>query len=144
MGANFYGAERTLIYAVSRVDAVLPRSYPNRPLPDQNKPDGLWLNLYNFRGATEPVTLGDAGEDENNGFFQIDLNYPQNKGSKEILEKADEFARFFTAGKSLSFNDQKVKILSTSLSPGREVGGYYRVSLTINYYTRTMRNLQNG
>lgn len=139
MAANYTEIEKALIAAVLSVDNTTPMGYPNEELPDDDKGDGLWLQLHNMRGQSEPATLGDAGEDNHPGFLQIDINYPQNKGSKQVLAKGDSFAAFFTAGKSLSYNTQEVKVLSSSLSPGRYVGGYYRVSLTVNYYARTTR-----
>lgn len=137
MASNYINIEKALIKAVRQVDNTTPMGYPNDELED--KPDGLWLQLHNLRSTSVPVTLGDVGEDNHPGLLQIDINYPQNKGSKQVLLKADEFASFFTAGKSLSYNAQEVKVLSSSLSPGRYVGGYYRVSLTVNYYARTTR-----
>lgn len=137
MASNYITIEKALIKAVRQVDNTTPMGYPNDELED--KPDGLWLQLHNLRSTSVPVTLGDVGEDNHPGLLQIDINYPQNKGSKQVLLKADEFASFFTAGKSLSYNAQEVKVLSSSLSPGRYVGGYYRVSLTVNYYARTTR-----
>ena len=138
MAANYTDIEKALIGAVRSADATTPRGYPNEELED--KPDGLWLQIHNMRSESTPVTLGDAGEDNHPGFLQIDINYPQNKGSKEVLAKADTIAAFFTAGKSLSYNSQEVKVLSCSVTPGRYVGGYYRVSVTVNYYARTTRS----
>ena len=139
MPANYTDIEKALIAAVLAVDNTTPIGYPNNELADEDKGNGLWLQLHNMRAQSAPVTLGDNGEDNHPGFLQIDINYPQNKGSKQVLEKADIFAAFFTAGKSLLYNTQVVKVLSCSLSPGRYVGGYYRISLTINYYARATR-----
>lgn len=140
MAANYTEIEKALVAAVNTVDASTPRGYPNKPLPDDDKPDGLWLQLHNMRSESTPVTLGDAGEDNHPGFLQVDINYPQNKGSKQVLAKADTIAAFFTAGKTLSYNAQEVKVLLCSVGPGRDVGGYYRVSVTVNYYARTTRS----
>ena len=137
MPANYTDIEKALINAVKSVDAVTPCGHPNDELED--KPDGLWLQLHNMRSESTPVTLGDKGEDNHPGFLQIDINFPQNRGSKDVLVKADEFAAFFTAGSVLSYNSQKVIVLSSSVSPGRYVGGYYRTSITVNYFARTTR-----
>ena len=138
MGANFIEIEKALIQSALSVDNTTPASFPNKELKDT--PDGLWLQFNNVRSESNPATLGDAGEDNHLGFFQIDINYPANKGSKAVLEKADQFSSYYTAGKSLVYNAQEVKVLSCSLSPGRYVGGYYRTSLTVNYYARTTRS----
>jgi len=137
MPANYTDIEKALIAAALSVDNVTPTGHPNDVL--ENKPDGLWLQLGNVRGVSSPATLGDEGEDNHPGFLQIDVNYPENKGSGIVLEKVDEFAAFFTAGKSLLYNAQTVKVLSSTVGPARYVGGYYRLSLTVNYYARTTR-----
>ena len=137
MPANYTDIEKLLIDAAISVDAVTPMGYPNNLLKDP--PDGLWLQLHNIRGESSPATLGDAGEDNHPGLFQIDINYPQNNGSGVVLAKADEFAAFFTSGKSLLYNTQTVKVLSSTLDPARYVGGYYRLSFTVKYYARTIR-----
>ena len=139
MASNYLDIEKALVSAVLSVDNVTPIQLPGQTIDDADKPNGLWLALHNMRAQSEPVTLGDAGEDNHPGFLQIDINYPKQQGTKQVLIKADEFASFFTAGKALIYNTQQVKVLSSSLSPGRYVGGYYRVSLTINYYARTTR-----
>lgn len=138
MVANYIDIEKALIAAVSAVDPTTPRAYPNDELTV--KPDGLWLNINNLRAESSPVTLGDAGEDNHPGILQIDINYPMNKGSKEVLAKADTIIAYFTSGRTLLYNSQEVKILRCSLSPGRYVGGYYRISVSVNYYARTTRN----
>lgn len=139
MAANFFGIEKTLLMAVEQVDSETPLTRFGDEI-GKHKPDGLWLQLFNLRGDSVPVTLGDQGEDENRGVLQIDVNFPKGRGTGTVTKKADEFANFFTAGKSLSYNAQVVKIVSCSLNPGRYVGGYYRVSLSIRYYARTTRS----
>ena len=138
MPANYTDIEKALIGAVRTVDAVSPIAYPNNEL--ETKPDAVWLQIHNMRSESAPATLGDAGEDNHPGFLQIDINFPSNKGTKEVLSKADEFAAYFTAGKTLVYAAQEVKVLSCSLTQGRYVGGYYRVSLTVTYYARTFRS----
>lgn len=137
MASNYLEIEKALIAAVESVDSVTPLGHPNKEL--KTIPEGLYLQLNNMRALSEPVTLGDEGEDQHLGYLQIDINYPKDKGTKDVLEKADEFSSFFTSGKSLLYNQQEVKVLSCSLGAGRYVGGYYRISLTVNYYARTTR-----
>lgn len=138
MPANYTKIEKALIAAVLVVDNTTPTQMPGTDL--SNKPDSLWLAIHNLRAESIPVTLGNAGEDNHPGILQIDINSPKNKGTKLVLEKGDEFAAFFTAGKALLYNAQEVKVLSSSLSPGRYVGGYYRISLSVSYYARTTRS----
>lgn len=140
MASNYIEIEKGLIAAAKTVDSVTPMGHPNDDLADEDKGQALWLQLHNLRAISNPVTLGDQGEDNHPGVLQIDINYPEGKGSKQVLSKSDEFASFFTAGKSLLYNAQEIKVLSCSVGPGRYVGGYYRVSVTVNYYARTVRS----
>lgn len=140
MAANFTDIEKNLILAVKEVDSTTPTGHPNRRLADKKKGQGLWLQLHNICGDSSPVTLGDQGEDNHPGILQIDINYPEGRGSKQVLAKADAFVGFFTAGKALLYTAQEIRILSSSIGPGRYVGGYYRVSVSVNYYSRTFRS----
>lgn len=138
MPTNYLDIERALIAAAKAVDNTTPMGHPNDPLEDPGP--GLWLQLHNLRVESSPVTLGDFGEDNHPGILQIDINYPQNKGAGVPLQKADEFASYFKAGLRIESNGQQVIVLSSSLSPSRYVGGYYRISVDVNYYSRTTRN----
>lgn len=140
MSTKFLDIEKALIAGYQAVGTLVPTGYPGFELTDSDKPDGLWCNIHNVRTISEPVTLGDAGEDNHSGFMQIDINYPVNRGAGEVLIKADELASAFPSGTVLSYNSQNVIVASTTLSPGRYIGGYYRVSLTVNYYSRTFRS----
>lgn len=138
MASNFTDIEIALIQAVETLDAATPKGYPNKQLKDP--PNSLWLAMHNMRANSRPVTLGDAGEDNHDGIFQIDINVPESEGSGNATNKADVFASFFTAGRALVYNGQNVRVISSSLSPGRYVGGYYRLSLNVRYYARTVRS----
>lgn len=138
MATNYLDIERALVTAAKAVDNVTPMGHPNDPLEVTGQ--GLWLQLHNLRVESNPVTLGDFGEDNHPGILQIDINYPQNKGAGIPLQKADEFASYFKAGLRIESNGQQVTVLSSSLSPSRYVGGYYRISVDVKYYSRTTRN----
>ena len=71
--------------------------------------------------------------DGNTGFLQIDLNYPINAGAGAIVSKADAVAQYFKAGTRLAYGGQQVQIQSCGRSQGRQVDGFYRVSMTINW-----------
>ena len=139
MADNYLDIEKALIAAYRAVDSITPCGYPNAPLADSDKPDGLWVQLHNLRAASNPVTIGYTGEDDHPGFMQVDFNYPENRGTGAIYAKADILATAFPAGRSIENNGQYVHIWKTSLSHGRVVGGYYRVNLDIYYYARTTR-----
>lgn len=137
MASNYLSIEKNLIKAVIAADSITPTEFPGMVL--KKTPDSLWLKVHNLRGESSPVTLGDKGEDHHPGILQIDINYPANKGTSDVLQKADELTRFFTAGKRLLYTTQEVVVQASSVTQGRQVGGYYRVSVTVIYYARTSR-----
>lgn len=137
---NYYDVQRALINVIVAAYPNVPTSFPEQELSDEDKPDGLWLALHDIPVSTTPVTVGDKGEDEALGIFQIDVNMPSGRGTGPTLQKADEIASMFTSGKSLLYNAQEVRVRRTEINPGRRVGGYYRISVSINYFARFQRN----
>jgi hypothetical protein len=98
-----------------------------------------WASLFVVPNQPSVGTLGDAGEDNHDGFLQIDLNYPLNKGDGEALSKSDEMRDYFKAGSRHVHSGQVVTVTNCGRSIGRQVDGWYRITLTINWYARTAR-----
>lgn len=139
--SNYYDIERAVVKAVTDAQPGVPTGFPGNELQhEQQDSDTLWLQVHNLRAGSEPVTLGDKGEDDHRGVLQIDINAPKGKGSAEALQKADELAGLFTAGKSLLYNAQEVRVIRATVSPGVYVGNFYRLVLSVFYYARTVRN----
>lgn len=139
---SFFNIEAALINAYLAVDSTTPTGFPNKPLPQEDKPEsGLWAEVHNLPAISTVATLGNQGEDNNPGVLQIDLNYPRDKGTGVLLQKADELGSAFPAGTKLTYNGQVVTITSCSLAPIRYLGGDARISLSLTYYARTFRNL---
>lgn len=132
----FNGSLKTLAVANS-----WPAGYPGDDIADDDKGEGIWVQGNILPGQSTPVTVGNYGEDDNPGIYQIDINRPVKNLLKEQMEAVDIIAEYFTAGKIITYNTTKVRIRSSSLSPGRYVGGYYRVSVSVLYYVRTNRTL---
>lgn len=126
---------------VSSAPLTFPVGYIGQELTDDLKGDGLWCQLHNLTSSNEAVTIGPTGEDEVRGILQIDLNRPMGYSHGEFMDYIDTIANYFTIGKVLAYNSVNVRVLNTQLSPGRRVGGYYRLSLSVTYYVRTIRNL---
>lgn len=99
----------------------------------------LWMSLSLLPVSSHAATLGDNGEDEEKGLFQIDINVPDGTNEKTLIQTADILKSFFTSGKSLTYNGVTVVILSRVLSPGRRADVWWRRSLTLTYYTRINR-----
>lgn len=134
----FYKIERALIDSVKSLNLQLPLEIPNAELDTDQKSD-LWLKLNVLTAKSSVATLGSYGEDNNPGIFQIDVNQIRGSGTKQMLELIDTICSFYTAGKSLQYSGESVKVTSASVSPLRYVDGYARRSISITYYSRTKR-----
>lgn len=99
----------------------------------------LWFSVAFVVADTIPVTLGSDGEDEVRGFLQVDINVPKNTGEALMFQNVKILRNFFKAGKGLTYKDCAVVISSSSPSPARIVGNWYRTSVTINFYSRIKR-----
>jgi len=117
----------------------VPLEYSGNPLTDADK-TGVWCSLYNLRGESNPVTLGDKGEDNHPGIIQININNPLSEMEGPVLDLADTILSHFTAGHALTYNAQTVSISRTSLGPTKPVDSYNRATVSLYYYSRTTRN----
>lgn len=138
MVAKFYQIEQILIEAYLSLDLNLPTAYPNKGLT--SAPDGLWISLANLRGISTVATLGASGTDNNPGIFQISVNYPLHKGTREVNQLCDQIAAYFPAGKHFESNGVVVTVSNTSLDEGRPVEGYWCASVSVSYYSRNPRH----
>ncbi len=112
-------------------------AWENRPFtPPKDEP---WATFWFFPVQPVVASLGAGGADEQRGFAQIDLNYPQGDGVADIGAKAVAIGIVFKAGARFAYSGQEVVILSCGCSEGRIVNGYYRVSITIQFYAHITR-----
>ncbi|QJI53354.1 tail terminator protein [Alteromonas phage vB_AcoS-R7M] len=103
--------------------------------------DALWLRAHWLPGNSVAATVGSGGEDNNNGIFQIDVNRPSSSLLSEQMDAVDKITDYFTAGKIIPYNSLSIKVVSSSVTPSRHVGGFRRVSINVRYYVRTTRQL---
>lgn len=118
----------------------LPTGFENAPFPDKPTDGSPWASVFILPNQPSVATLGDEGEDAHDGIMQIDLNYPLGKGDGLQRAKADHVASFFKAGKRLLYQGVFVTVASCGRSRGREVDGWYRVSMTVTWFARVPRN----
>lgn len=99
-----------------------------------------WAFVYYMPNEPSVATLGDAGEDAFTGLLQVDLNYPLNQGEFDVMETAGKLSAFFKAGKALTFEEVTAKVQWCGPSgSGREVDGWWRVSVRVGWYSRISR-----
>lgn len=136
-------AEVALFDYAAAIDKSMKVDYPNHELAEYPENGGAWLQFTNLRAGTFLATLGDTGENEDRGILQIDFNISKGVGSGAILELADKYEKAFQIGRKINYNNGNLifTVHKTALSPGRYVGNYYRVSLSVDYSYRTTRNL---
>lgn len=104
-------------------------------------PNGIpWAKVFFMPNPPVVASLGTTGSDLVDGFVQIDLNWPQNSGTFDIGEVAEQIRNLFTAGSRPAYCGQEVVIKSCGRSQGRIVNGFYRISVTITFYAHINRS----
>lgn len=132
----YFDVEKAMVDAInSQSKFNIPFGFPDNELT--TTPESLWGQLHNINGPSEIVTIGDCGETENPGIFQIDVSNPKGNGSGAILNKVGEIADYFTSNRILVYNNVRVRLTTIYPGPRLYVGGYYRVPLTLNYRVRS-------
>lgn len=140
MAVNPYsGLRGALMQGVIDAPLSLPCAYENSPFekPADQSP---WASAFVRFNQPSPATLGHEGQDAHDGILQIDLNYPLMTGEAAVTAKADELSDFFKAGKRLAHSGVELTVVSCGRSRGREVDGWYRVSMTVTWEARVPRN----
>lgn len=112
--SNLVNIDAALVQAYLAVGLGLPTAYENK---DFAPPSANWASVSNHPAGKNPVTLGDGGEDNTSGYFQIDLHTPENKGRTALLGLADTVLGYFFSGQRFQSNGQVVTIRRSSLSP---------------------------
>lgn len=133
------GLRKALLASISSSPLALSYGADNSPF---DKPVGAtpWAAVFIMTNQPSVATMGYDGQDAHDGILQIDLNYPLLTGEAAVSAKADELHDFYKAGKRFASADAEVTIASCGRSRGREVDGWYRVSMTISWFARVARN----
>lgn len=140
--AGFARIRTALMQGLAAAELGLPLLMPNGTgrKPDANRP---WAMAHVIHALPTPATLGAAGEDAHSGILQVDLNYPLKSGLSDALTTADRAADFFHAGRRLGEPGAWVTITACGYTPGREIDGWYRLSLTVTWSARVPRPSPN-
>lgn len=123
--------QSALVQAVVNGAFGLPTAYEN---VDFTPPATAWMAVTNLPASIDPSSNGVGGLDEHVGVFQIDLNYPSNKGTKDIMAKADAVLQYFVAGRRFIYQGQCVQVQRKERTQLRPVGAWVSTSISI-YYT---------
>jgi hypothetical protein len=109
-------------------------------MPFDPPKDEPWAQIFFVPNQPSVATLGSDGEDETDGFVQINLNYPQGNGTQAIEAKFDAIRNVFTAGARFSYSGDVAVIRSCGRSQGRVVNGSYQIVVTIMFYAHINRS----
>ena len=134
---SFPDIQKALVAGFNAGSFGIPTAHSNRNFDPPAS--GGWCELNIVPNQPEAITIGAGGEDEQNGVFQVHLNYPKNQGSKDILTKAEEIRLNYISGKAFSEGGTEVKILNCGRGGASVVDGWYSLTLTINWYARITR-----
>ena len=97
----------------------------------------LYLRATRLPGEGEQATLGDGGEDLNEGIYQIDVFAPSDDWKKDALAMADLIANRFKRGAILTYNSVNVRIKKVWIDTGRNSDGWYHIPVNVSYYSHT-------
>ena len=136
MSANI--VRQQLIEAFQAVDLGWPVRWEN--VAFQEPENDYWCAVGFWPSEPEVVTLGNEGQEEMQGWLQVDLNAPANNGESVLLEAYDKLRAMFTPGISFLDSGVTTTILSCGRSPGRRVDENYRISVTIRFRARYNKN----
>lgn len=98
-----------------------------------------WAAWFNLPASTDVASLGVGGNDETVGVFQVDLNYPLNDGTANILAAVQKLRDYFVAGRRLVYQGQTVKVERVTRNNLRPVDGWQRINVSIFYSAYTIR-----
>lgn len=104
--------------------------------PPTGKP---WARITNLTAQPDQATLGDGGQDLHVGILQVDLFYPQGKGRAAALAMADRIRAHFKGGDGWRYDGQAVRVTSCGRGTGINEGGWYRISVSINWKAHVTR-----
>ena len=129
-----WNVQSALVSSFAALD-LGPTSYENREFtpPDDGS---LWYEVFTLPGGRDPATLGDGGEDEYVGVFQVDVNGPIGEGVRTIIESASAITAYYTAGRTIRKNGQTVKITRSEMGPARP--GESAAVVSVSVYWRAM------
>lgn len=95
--------------------------------------DEAWAKVSFINSIPIVGTQGSSGDDYFKGSFQVDLMYPLNKGMEVQNAKIESLRTYYEIGRSFTYSGQIITIESCSSVPIGESGGWYKVSVRIDY-----------
>jgi len=102
--------------------------------PDAERP---YLDATFFPSASSPLTLNCTDEDD--GLFQIIVNYPVGSGVFTTMSKLEEIKNAFYVGSILTYDGQNINITLQRTTNGVPENGFYAINFRAEYRAFTTR-----
>lgn len=98
-------------------------------------PDITLVNVRptNLQGDTVGITLGDDGNDETIGVYQIDIFGNAGDGKNTVLRLADYYAEVFKPTTILNYGNSSATVFRASIGTAVNEDAYYKINLDIRY-----------
>lgn len=130
--------DSALITLYQSIVAGVPTAYPN--MPDVTDTTGVWATVNNVKVMSDPITLGNTGEDEVTGYFQVVVSDKLDVGTSGIETVREVVRSGFKIGSSSAFGTQVVQFISVKLSPVFKNGNYATGVIQIFWRARISRS----
>lgn len=96
--------------------------------------------IWVIPSPVDGVSMGPTGYDRMAGIMQVDLRYPTNQGTGDIIAKADAIAAYFQRGQSQVYQSQQVWFRGTSIQQPIIEDGWLKCIVDVSWYTDIARS----
>jgi hypothetical protein len=121
-----------LTTAVLSALGATPVARENVPFTKPN--NAKWARLSYLPNIASVETLGDLGEDMNDGIIQVDFYYPAGSGDAAATADVETFRSTFKAGHKVVASGQSAVIRKCGRHPGRLEDNWFIVSVDLEWY----------
>lgn len=114
--------------------------YENAPIFETNNLL-IWYQVFNLWNPADPVTLGEGGQDEVTGVFQVNIYTPLNTSTGETNQALTRLLHYFQIGSSFTFETTTVTITRSGKNgAGMVSDGKFKTIVSINWFSRIDRD----
>ncbi len=138
MTSNVQDLNKALLQGVVDCALGMPIAQVNAHF-DKPTDGSPWAAVFILPNQPSVATMGQGGQDAHDGIMQIDLNYQVDSGEAATQAKVKDVTAFFRAGRALVYSGTTAYVASCGKPRSAPVDGWYRTSLTIEWYARVDR-----
>jgi len=109
-------------------------------LPLEVEPETVYISKAVMYSDRRPVTLGDGGQDEMTGIFQVDVNVPLDVDPADGGDVVDRMLDYYCAGRKLEAGKGTVFVRRSAPSTERRGStGTVTKSVSVYWFSRSTR-----